>query len=139
MAIFNAVGLDALEQELARRASLVDDIAPELLKAGTDVLVEYQRGSILAEGLVDTGALFDSIQAGAVRDGTDGHYQEVWPHGIDSKGESNAKKGFVLNYGTSKIDPTHWMVEANTVAKEDVVEEMRQVWADYTERIDGNG
>ena len=51
MAKFNMVGLEELEQEIARRAALLPDAAPEMLKAGTDILVEYQRGSVIEKGL----------------------------------------------------------------------------------------
>lgn len=144
MARFNMVGLDALEKEIARRASLLDDVAPEMLKAGTDVLVGHQKKAIkecahIADGkpkvgLIDSRDLFDSIRAGKVKSGEDGYYQEVWPQGRDHKGVSNAKKGFVLEYGTSKIKATHWMSEAAEAAEEEVVDAMRNVWNKYAER-----
>lgn len=131
MARFNVVGLDALEKEIARRASLLDDAAPEMLKAGTDVLVDYMRGSILEKDLIDSGGLFDSIRAGKLQSGEDGYYQEVSPHGRDHKGVSNAKKGFIQEYGTSKLKATHWMSEAAETAKDEVVDAMRKVWNEY--------
>ncbi len=136
MAKFNMVGLEELEQEIARRAALLPDAAPEMLKAGTDILVEYQRGSIIEKGLIDTGDMFDSIRAGPVKEGRDGWYQEVWPQGRDRNGTRNAEKGFILEYGTSRIEQTHWMSEANDAAKDEVVEAMRKVWLEYVERME---
>ena len=136
MAKFNMVGLEELEQEIARRGALLPDAAPEMLKAGTDILVEYQRGSIIEKGLIDTGDMFDSIRAGPVKEGRDGWYQEVWPQGRDRNGTRNAEKGFILEYGTSRIEQTHWMSEANDAAKDEVVEAMRKVWLEYVERME---
>lgn len=135
MAKFNMVGLKELEREIAKRASLLPDAAPEMLNAGTDILVEYQRGTVIEKGLIETGDMFDSIKAGPVKEGKDGWYQEVWPQGRDRKGTKNAVKGFILEYGTSKskrIEATHWMSDANDAAKEEIVEAMRKVWLDYT-------
>lgn len=134
MARFNMAGLDALEAEIARRASLLDDAAPEMLKAGTGVLADYMRGSILEKGLIDSGDLADSIGAGKLQSGEDGYYQEVSPHGRDHKGVSNAKKGFIQEYGTTRIRSTHWMSEAAEAAEEEVVDAMRNVWNKYAER-----
>lgn len=154
MAKFNCVGLQELEVEISKRAALLDEAAPAMLKAGTDILVEYQRGSIIAEGLVDSYDMLDSIKAGPVKAGKDGYYQEVWPHGVDHKGVRNAQKGFIHEYGTSRSDrlkagapdkhkgpkrnitATHWMEKANNAAKEEVVEAMRDVWNGHTERTD---
>lgn len=139
MAKFNMVGLKELEREIAMRASLLPDAAPEMLKAGTDILVEYQRGSIIENDLIETGDMFDSIKAGPVKEGKNGWYQEVWPQGRDRKGTRNAEKGFILEYGTSKtgrIGPTHWMSDANDAAKEEVIEAMRKVWLEHVERTE---
>lgn len=136
MARFNMVGLKRIEREIARRASLLDEAAPEMLKAGTDVLVEYQRGSIIEKGLIDTGAMLDSVKAGSVKYGNNGYYQEVWPQGRDEKGERNAKKGFVLEYGRSDMNATHWMSEANDAAEEEVIDAMRKVWNEYAGRTE---
>lgn len=136
MASFNMVGLGKLEAEIARRASLLDDAAPEMLKAGTDVLVEYQRGSIIQHGLRESGDMLESIKAGPLHQGDDGYYQEVWPHGIDHKGVSNAKKGFIHEHGSSKDKATHWMSDAAEGGEEDVVDAMRKVWNEYAERTE---
>lgn len=136
MAKFNMVGLDKLEADIARRASLLDDAAPEMLNAGTDVLVEYQRGSIIQHGLVDSADMLESIKAGPLHHGDGGYYQEVWPQGKDHKGVPNATKGFVHEYGSSKVPATHWMSEAAEGGEEDVVDAMRKVWNEYAERTE---
>lgn len=139
MAKFNMVGLKELEREIAKRASLLPDVAPEMLKAGTDILVEYQKEFVKDKGLHETWDMYHSIKAGPVKEGKDGWYQEVWPQGRDRKGTKNAVKGFVLEYGTSKSDrigPTHWMSDANDAAKDEMVEAMRKVWLEYVERTE---
>lgn len=153
MGQFNCVGLEALEAELARRLDLVDAAAPEMLKVGTDILVEYQKGSLIEKGLIDSGDLFDSIRADPMEHGADGYFREVRPHGRDHKGVSNALKGLIHEYGTSTSDArnermnkkygvhrpnhniggSHWMEEANEAAHEEIVEAMRQVWGKFTE------
>lgn len=136
MAKFNMVGFDKLEREIAKRASVLPDAAPEMLKAGTDILVEYQRGSVIENRLIDTWDMFYSIKAGPVKEGRDGWYQEVWPQGRDQKGTRNAVKGFVQEYGRSNMQATNWMSDANDAARDEVVEAMRKVWLEYVERTE---
>lgn len=151
MAKFTCVGLEGLEAELARHAELLPAAAPEMLKAGTDILADYQRGSIIEKGLVDSGDMCDSIKANEMEYGSDGYSQEVYPHGRDHKGTSNALKAFIHEYGTSasdarngrgnkkwgfqtpnkNIDASHWMSEANDAAKDEILDEMRSIWNEH--------
>lgn len=103
---------------------------PKMLKAGGQVLVKAQKEEIQRMGLVDTGDMLNSVKATAPKEKDGVMCVEVYPAGKDRKGVDNAKKGFVLNYGTSKIRARPWHDVADKRAAGDVVDAMRQVWED---------
>ena len=56
---------------------------------------------------------------------------DIYPQGVDRKGVRNAEKAFILHYGTSKIDPSRWVDDADDYCKETVVPAMAKVWDEY--------
>lgn len=61
MAEFNATGLQELGLSLQQIEEIPDEIAYEMLQAASEVVVDAQKRSLRALGLVDTGELADSI------------------------------------------------------------------------------
>lgn len=145
MAKFTTVGLDDIMTGVARRTEKAVKKIPRMLQVGAAVLVEAQKAEIdtmIASGLArqpenkaeisrSLGELKKSIRATKVKeDKGGGLYVEVYPQGKDSKGEDNATKGFVLEFGRSNMSGYPWMTAANERAAEAVSEAQRKVWED---------
>lgn len=143
MARFNAVGVDDIIASINRRTEKAVKKIPKMLEAGAAVLVEAQKAEIdtmIAQGLArepahksetsrSLGELKKSIKATKVKTDKSGSaYVEVYPHGKDSKGESNATKGFVLEYGRTNMSGYPWMTSANEKAADAVSAAQREVW-----------
>ena len=131
MAGFHMTGTGGVRRALAELSALAERAAPDMLEAACAVLVQAQRESVRRKGLIETGALLDSIRAGPLQETPDGWSREIWPQGRDRNGTENAVKGVLLEYGTAKRPPAAWMREANALAEERAAEAMGCVWAAY--------
>ena len=114
-----------------------DDV---LQQAGTK-MSEYFKGALAGLGKDDTGQLIDSIKPTAVRiTGNNEKSVDVYPHGTrkstdrQKSGVRNAMVGFVHEYGSSKVNASHWM--SNTV--DDVGDEIAGLIADGVSQIIDN-
>lgn len=94
-------GLDLLRDDLAKLANAVGGDLPEkMLDAGVDAAVQDWKEGITTHKHVDTGDMLNSV--GVAPETKTGRKREIYPLGTDRKGERNAEKAFVLNYGRSK-------------------------------------
>ena len=143
MAKLSTVGLDDIINNIARRTEKAVRKIPKMLEAGAAVLVDAQKAEIdqmIAQGLAkepahrgestrSLGELKKSIKKSKVKTDRGGmQYIEVYPQGKDSKGEDNATKGFVLEYGRSNMSGYPWMTTANEKAADRVSEAQRAIW-----------
>lgn len=99
MAKMTVSGLDAFENTLGK---MDRETVKRLMKAGTDACIDEMRKITQEYGHVRTGSLMEGITAGKLVEDLGGAWQEVYPQGTDSRGVSNAKKAFVINYGRGK-------------------------------------
>lgn len=102
-----------------------------MLKAGAEILINAQKEEAQAMKIRDTGDFIKSIKAGNVKKGSEGSYVDVYPQGKDHKGVRNAEKGFIAEYGTSKIKPRPWMRTANEKSAEEVTAAEKEIWDKY--------
>ena len=147
MAKFNVVGLDGIMAEINRRTQKAVEKIPKILEAGAAVLVEAQKEEAKTLDIEDTGDFIKSIKADKIKtDDSGNHYVEVYPHGKDRKGESNAEKGFIAEFGRTgdknrtkvrskkykyaSLSPRPWMTAANEKSAAAVNEAMLEVWED---------
>ena len=56
---------------------------------------------------------------------------QVYARGRDREGVSNMDKAFVNNFGTNKLDDTHWWEEGEAEAEGKAVAGMIQVWDEF--------
>lgn len=70
-----------------------------IVMAGADACVEKTREEIERYRHVMTGSMMASVGPGRYREDVGSGSVEVYPQGEDSRGVSNAKKAFVINYG----------------------------------------
>lgn len=99
MAKMTVSGVDEFEKMLGK---LDRETVKRLMKAGTDACIDEMRKITQEYGHVRTGSMMEGITAGKLVEDLGGAWQEVYPQGNDSRGVSNAKKAFVINYGRGK-------------------------------------
>lgn len=146
MAKFSFNGMDELSASFEELLSLSDQERMSVIMPAAELLVEKQRGKLRELFIQRSGALAASI---AIREKTDdnGAYAEIYLKGKHpgsgtgkrkrkdgrSNGRysgSNAEVGYILEYGSPRIAPRHWMESANDEAEEEVVETMQNAWDD---------
>lgn len=128
MAKFNVVGLEEVEKKLLQRAKATEEAVPEMLKAGAAVLVKAQQDEIESMEIVDFRDMKNSVKATKIKGNDTERYIEVYPHGKDRKGVSNATKGFIAQYGKSNEPARPWMTVANEKCANEVRAAMLEVW-----------
>ena len=141
----NSVGLDDMIAQINRRTTRAIEKIPKMLEAGAAVLVDAlmaEADIMIAESKVrdlgeptrSLGELKASIKADKIKKDKGGlQYIEVYPHGKDSKGVSNATKGFVLEYGTSRFAGYPWITTAKEKAAGDIEAAYLEVWQEDLE------
>lgn len=139
MARFNAVGIEDIMQEFNKRSKKAVEKIPQMLEAGAAVIVAAQQAEVdimIAESKTrdlgvssrSLGELKKSIKPTKIKEEDGNAVIYIYPQGKDSKGISNATKGFTLEYGRSNMAGYPWMETANTKAATAVGEAQRKVW-----------
>ena len=75
------------------------DAVRQIVMAGAEACVEETKKSINQHRHVVTGSMMTSVAPGKYHEDIGTGWVEVYPQGEDSRGISNAKKAFVINYG----------------------------------------
>ena len=70
-----------------------------LVMAGADACVRETKDNIIHYRHVLTGEMMQNVAPGKYHEDVGEGWVEVYPQGDDSRGISNAKKAFVINYG----------------------------------------
>ena len=96
MAKVSFSGFDQVENQLE---SLGRDAVRRIVEAGAAALVTATQESIGSHHHVATGSMARSVKAGKYHEELNSGWIEVYPQGEDSRGISQAKKAFVINYG----------------------------------------
>ena len=81
--------LDRLDREGRKR----------IVMAGAEALAKQMQGIIGETRHVRTGSMRQNVRPGQYHEDPEKAWVEVYPQGEDSRGVSNAKKAFVINYG----------------------------------------
>ena len=134
MARFESPGLTDLIKEMERMGQDGGEVAEAMVNAAVDVIRDEWKASAQDHGLVDTGAMIESIGFPAPVQNAGGIlYRDVYPQGKDGKGVSNAEKAFVLNYGRHNMEPTYWVDEADAAAGPKVQARLEEIWGEFLE------
>ena len=67
--------------------------------AGAEACIEETKKNVQQYRHVVTGSMMEGVAAGKYHEDIGSGWVEVYPQGEDSRGISNAKKAFVINYG----------------------------------------
>ncbi len=134
MARMNTQGLDALINEMQKMGQSTGPLAEAMCNAATNVIRRCWREAAEEHDLIDTGAMIESISTvGPPKHIGSGIMNEVTSKGKDKSGTRNAEKAFILNYGTSRIKPTHWIDEAEAKAAPEIQSELEDMLGKYIE------
>lgn len=130
MARFEVSGIEGMQDRLLKREAAATKAVPKMLKAGGAVLAKAQQEEIRRTFTGDrvTGDLASSIKQTPVKKKGETQCVEVYPHGKNRRGESNATVGFVHQYGRSNMPARPWFTSSNEKAAPEVQEAMRQAW-----------
>jgi len=132
MADFNVTGLDDVIKEMMYHQQAAEVAIPEMLNAGAEILINAQKDEIKSRKLVDTGDMLNSIKGDKIKKDKDGNsYIDVYPKGKDRKGVRNAEKGFIAEYGTSKLPARPWMRTANAKCGDEITTTEKEIWNKY--------
>lgn len=141
MARFDTSGLQDVLDEMTRLGESSGPVAEKMIMAGAEKVKqawkrsaeehEYFKGG----GKYATGDMINSIgyprkptRIGAALE------MDIYPQGKNRRGRRNAEVAFVLHYGTSKMDPSRWVDDADRYSEETVVPAMREIWNDYIKK-----
>ena len=101
MARVHTLGIDERARALNLLSEKLKPRVKELLDEGGRLTAEATRGAAYAHGLIRTGQMAASIDAGNEVIDSDGARLEVWPKGSRRGRGRNAEVGFVQHYGRS--------------------------------------
>lgn len=124
-------GLDGVALEFMNLGKKAQRVADEMLKAGEKEAVEAWRAGIISHDFRDSGAMLGSVKGTKPRSANGGRLMDIYPQGQDARGVRNAAKAFMLHYGTSRIDPTHWIDEVNQKLEEPAQAAMQEALEKY--------
>ena len=134
MARFDMSGLDAVVREMQARGEETGPVADAMLLKGAAEVRDAWRLAAGECGHRATGAMIESIgfPRGPEKIG-EFRRIDIYPQGTDERGVRNAYKAFLLHYGTSRIDGSHWVDLADRYCEVSVVPAMEAVWTAYLE------
>lgn len=93
-----------------RMAGDAPAVARAIMEHGAAEMIEDWRETISDDGLIDTGAMNDSVALIGKPKQVNGVWEvTVAPTGKDARGTRNAEKAAILNYGTSSIKAYHFI------------------------------
>lgn len=125
-------GFDELISATAALADDADSFANEIIDMAGEELVKGWKNAIKEHGLIDTGAMYESIKDDIIINETTSEYRvEISPKGKDKNGVRNAEKAYINHYGRGKKAGTHFVDEAESTAQKKVdakTEEIYDSW-----------
>lgn len=136
MARFNTSGLDGIIRDVARLGQAGEEIGESMLLAGAEEVKKSWKQAAMRHGYWKTGDMINSVgyrrkpkNVGGVK------IVDIYPQGTDRKGVRNAEKAFILHYGSSSINGTSWVDEADEDAGPKVQDAMEGIFNRYVNRI----
>ena len=109
-------GADDFIRDLQKLGAEMPQVERAMLKAGGQEMAENGwKAEIADRDFVDSGAMRDHVTY-KVKSAKGRLRAEITAAGQDSRGVRHAAKAFYLHYGTSRIQPTHWIDQAEARA-----------------------
>ena len=129
MAQFTTEGIDSIADEMAWLGEAAGETADEMLLAGAEEVKRAWQETAERHGYRDSGDMIESIgYAKAPKALDSGKMIDIYPKGTDRKSVRNAEKAYLLHYGTSHIQGSHWIDEAEQKALPAVQQVFEDIW-----------
>lgn len=143
MAQFNFNGMDAIEASFKEMSQLSDEDKYSVIAPAAELLKQRFVEKIKSLFTQRSGDLAESIAVVQKSDDT-GTYAHITPMGKHSKSStgkrnkkgtssghysgSNAEVAWILEYGSPRINPRHWMETTNEESEEEVIAAEEAAW-----------
>ena len=145
MAKFAFNGMDELSASFEQIAQLSSEEKLSILMPSAQLLLQRQKEKIAQLFQRRTGDLENSLTL-EPRENDEGISVFIFPKGKHRNGSTgkrkdaktgkskgkysgtNAEVAFILNYGSPRIAPTHWLEIANEEAEPEVIASQQQAW-----------
>lgn len=143
MAKFNFNGMDEISASFEQLANLTDEERMAVIMPGAEILLQRQRETIESLFVQHTGDLANSLTI-EEKNGEDGPFAWIFPKGKHRGSSTGKRKGkrrsngkysgtnseiaYILEHGSPRISPTHWMESANEKAEDEVVAAQQEAW-----------
>ena len=117
---------------MKRMGELTGQAANAMLMVGAAWIAQGLEKAAKREGLKRWGDMIESIgYAASPKYVEDVPTIDVYARGRDREGVSNMDKAFVNNFGTTKLDDTHWWEEGEAEAEPRAIAGMVEVWDEF--------
>lgn len=134
MARFDTSGIDQIIADMTSMGQNVGPVADEMCMAAVEEIKKSWKTVADKYGYRDTGDMIESIGYGDTPIRAQAVvYNDVYPMGTDRKGVRNAEKAFILHYGSSSIEGSYWVDEADGESAVPVAERIQQIWDRFIE------
>ncbi|MBR3794749.1 MAG: hypothetical protein IKK34_01795 [Clostridia bacterium] len=125
-------GLERVVEEMVHMGEMTGKVADAMLMVGAAWVAQELDRAAEREGHRDSGDMIASIgypESPKMQEGAP--TIEVYARGTDRENVKNEDKAFVNNYGTIKLDDTHWWEEGEAEADPKAVAGMAAVWDEF--------
>lgn len=135
MAKMKIDGLDETVEQMARMGQLTGTVADQMLLAGAAVMKKSWKDTITRHDFIDSHSMIDHVNfPKKPKTVLDVLTIDVYPQGKDDKGVRNAEKAFILHYGRSGMDASHFVDEAEQKAKAESEAAMVKIWDHFIQK-----
>lgn len=145
MAKFSFNSMDEISASFEQLANLTDEDKMSVIMPGAKVLLQRQREKIESLFVQRTGDLANSLTI-EEKSGENGPYAWIFPKGKHRGSSTGKRKGkrrsngkysgtnaevaYILEYGSPRINATHWLENANEEAEDEVIAAQQEAWSD---------
>ncbi len=129
-------GLDETVEQMIRMGQLTGHVADEMLMAGADEMKIAWQNAITMYDHIDTGDMKRKVGYNKMPKSVmeSKKLLEIYPQGKDKQGTRNAEKAFVLHYGKSREDGSHFVDKAETDGEPKAAAAMEARWDRFIEK-----
>lgn len=127
-------GIDDVVKDMQRMGQLSGKVADEMLAKGAEKMQKSWVSVINRRNLIDTRAMRKSVKPTKPKEIYGGKSVDIFPKGKDKKGVRNAEKAFILHYGKSGFDATHFVDEVVQEGEPEAQKAMSDRWNEFIEK-----
>lgn len=135
MARFHTEGLDDIIDDMTAMGQSTGELADEMLFAGAEEVKKAWKTSIKKYKHIDKSDMLNSVNySKKIKQIGDIKSVDIYPQGKDRKGVKNAEKAFILHYGKSNMDGTHFVDDADDIAAPMVENRLRNIFDNWLKK-----